>query len=64
MANASRWPLSVQLRVLSVKGVSVMESLLGALTRRQGLPSRVGVGRGSPRPLQGSARYRYGGKKL
>ena len=48
MAHASRWPSSVQMETLSVKGVSVMglliglsmESLMGSLTRRcSGVPT-------------------------
>ncbi len=31
MANASRWPSSVQMETLSTKGVSVMGLLLGLL---------------------------------
>ena len=42
MAHASRWPSSIQMKTLSVKGVSVMGlliglsmgSLMGSLTRR------------------------------
>ena len=57
MANASRWPLSVQMGTLSAKGVSVMgllmESLMESLTRRcSGAPIE---GWGWPRVAEASA---------
>jgi hypothetical protein len=54
MASASRWPFPGQMGVLNIKGVGVIESLM---VNVQGLTSRARVGRRSPGPLQGSARY-------
>ncbi len=57
MANASRWPLSDQTETLSVKGVSVVELVMGVLTgslTRRCLGAPV-EGWGWPRVAEASA---------